>query len=211
MTAFWSSVFAVGHAESSRWDLRRPPPAAKDPIFWAVQDPLVVIVIATTPTMATTSEIQIKIPYLNGSNYDWRTLVSYRWDFIGKRQRFGMTEFSTGNGQEAATIRKSWRKRTRANKVKQFQLSPALRNRLTEVWCPISRDKKYMIDIIEHNLQRGLVLTNNQQQLSIASSMVEFILWFSSSRFAGKSKKKSLTSFNRLDRRWVCDQTWHLS
>ena len=61
------------------------------------------------------------------------------------------------------------------------ELSPALRNRLTEIWCPISRDKQDMIDIIEHNLQHGLVLTHNQQELSIASSMVEFISWFSSS------------------------------
>lgn len=61
------------------------------------------------------------------------------------------------------------------------ELSPALRNRLTEIWCPISRNKQDLIDIIEHNLQHGLVVTNNQQQLRIAPSMVEFISWFSSS------------------------------
>ena len=63
------------------------------------------------------------------------------------------------------------------------ELSPALRNRLTEIWCPISRDKQDMIDIIEHNLEHGLVLTSNgqPQELRIASSMVDFIAWFSSS------------------------------
>ena len=39
-----------------------------------------------------------------------------------------------------------------------LQLSPALRNRFTEIWCPPSDARADLIQIIEHNIKPGVVL-----------------------------------------------------
>lgn len=36
------------------------------------------------------------------------------------------------------------------------QLSPALRNRFTEIWCPQSNSRSDLVQIIQHNLRSGL-------------------------------------------------------
>lgn len=38
------------------------------------------------------------------------------------------------------------------------QLSPALRNRFTEIWCPQSNSRSDLVQIIQHNLRSGLSL-----------------------------------------------------
>ena len=39
-----------------------------------------------------------------------------------------------------------------------LQLSPALRNRFTEIWCPPSNVRADLIKIIEHNIKPGITL-----------------------------------------------------
>ena len=39
-----------------------------------------------------------------------------------------------------------------------LQLSPALRNRFTEIWCPPSDARADLVQIIEHNIKPGVVL-----------------------------------------------------
>lgn len=38
------------------------------------------------------------------------------------------------------------------------QLSPALRNRFTEIWCPQSNTRSDLVQIVQHNLRSGLSL-----------------------------------------------------
>lgn len=42
------------------------------------------------------------------------------------------------------------------------QLSPALRNRFTEIWCPQSNSRGDLVQIIQHNLRSGLSLDGKQ-------------------------------------------------
>ncbi|XP_075233650.1 midasin [Lycorma delicatula] len=59
------------------------------------------------------------------------------------------------------------------------ELSPALRNRLTEIWCDGVTDHNDMISIIEHNVQPGLSLANQEDGTSgIGHGIVNFINWF---------------------------------
>jgi midasin len=67
------------------------------------------------------------------------------------------------------------------------ELSPALRNRLTEIWCPMSRDRQDIIDIADHNLKRKSITTVDGQNLSIAICIVDFVEWFSKSETGRKS------------------------
>ena len=67
------------------------------------------------------------------------------------------------------------------------ELSPALRNRLTEIWCPLSRNKQDMMDIIEHNLRPPLTLSHQGREMRIAAAMVDFIDWFASSDLGRRS------------------------
>uniref|UniRef100_A0A3P8RPW4 Midasin n=1 Tax=Amphiprion percula TaxID=161767 RepID=A0A3P8RPW4_AMPPE len=52
---------------------------------------------------------------------------------------------------------------------KKEQLSPALRNRFTEIWCPQSNSRSDLVQIIQHNLRSGLSL--------VAELMLDFIEW----------------------------------
>ncbi|ESP03979.1 hypothetical protein LOTGIDRAFT_109875, partial [Lottia gigantea] len=60
------------------------------------------------------------------------------------------------------------------------ELSPALRNRFTEIWCPPCIIRDDMISIIEHNLEHGIYLSNQQDNTSgIGPAIMDFIHWFS--------------------------------
>lgn len=67
------------------------------------------------------------------------------------------------------------------------ELSPALRNRLTEIWCPMSRDRQDIIDIADHNLQRKWIVTRDDKQLSVAVLIVDFVDWFAASETGRRS------------------------
>ncbi|PFX16223.1 Midasin [Stylophora pistillata] len=61
------------------------------------------------------------------------------------------------------------------------ELSPALRNRFTEIWCPPSDARTDLVQIIEHNIKPGVVL--NQGTSGIGEAIVDFMEWFHSSDF----------------------------
>ncbi|XP_023122208.2 midasin [Amphiprion ocellaris] len=53
------------------------------------------------------------------------------------------------------------------------ELSPALRNRFTEIWCPQSNSRSDLVQIIQHNLRSGLSLDGGD----VAELMLDFIEW----------------------------------
>ncbi|KAL3884189.1 hypothetical protein ACJMK2_030409, partial [Sinanodonta woodiana] len=60
------------------------------------------------------------------------------------------------------------------------ELSPALRNRFTEIWCPPADQRQDLIDIIEHNLLPGIHLCNQEDGTSgIGKAILDFVEWFS--------------------------------
>ncbi|XP_041660686.1 midasin isoform X2 [Cheilinus undulatus] len=59
------------------------------------------------------------------------------------------------------------------------ELSPALRNRFTEIWCPQSNSRSDMVQIIQHNLRSGLSLDGGD----IAELMLDFIEWLTQQDF----------------------------
>ncbi|XP_052242535.1 midasin-like [Dreissena polymorpha] len=60
------------------------------------------------------------------------------------------------------------------------ELSPALRNRFTEIWCPPSNQRQDLVDIIEHNLHSGIHLGNQEDGTSgIGRAVMDFVEWFS--------------------------------
>ncbi|NWH71168.1 MDN1 protein, partial [Piaya cayana] len=64
------------------------------------------------------------------------------------------------------------------------ELSPALRNRFTEIWCPQSNDRDDLIQIVKHNLHPGLSLGGiNHQGADIAELMMDFIEWLTNQEF----------------------------
>ncbi|KAJ8314873.1 LOW QUALITY PROTEIN: hypothetical protein KUTeg_007023 [Tegillarca granosa] len=59
------------------------------------------------------------------------------------------------------------------------ELSPALRNRFTEIWCPQSSSRDDLIAIIEHNVKSGIHLCNQEDGSSgIGKAIMEFVDWF---------------------------------
>ncbi|KAG1714135.1 Midasin [Nymphon striatum] len=60
------------------------------------------------------------------------------------------------------------------------ELSPALRDRFTEIWCPSTSSEIDMIKIVEHNIKPGLRLCKNESDLSsnFGKNVVEFVNWF---------------------------------
>uniref|UniRef100_A0A3P9MDK6 Midasin n=1 Tax=Oryzias latipes TaxID=8090 RepID=A0A3P9MDK6_ORYLA len=58
------------------------------------------------------------------------------------------------------------------------ELSPALRNRFTEIWCPQSNRRSDLVQIINHNLHSGLSLKGD-----IAELMLDFIEWLTHQDF----------------------------
>ncbi|TMS12601.1 Midasin [Larimichthys crocea] len=59
------------------------------------------------------------------------------------------------------------------------ELSPALRNRFTEIWCPQSNSRSDLVQIIQHNLRAGLSLDGGD----IAELMLDFIEWLTRQDF----------------------------
>ncbi|XP_059144482.1 midasin-like [Physella acuta] len=59
------------------------------------------------------------------------------------------------------------------------ELSPALRNRFTEIWCPQSHDAADLISVIEKNIKAGLQLFPTTDGSSgFGRAIVDFIQWF---------------------------------
>ncbi len=59
------------------------------------------------------------------------------------------------------------------------QLSPALRNRFTEIWCPQSNSRNDLMQIIQHNLRPGLSLDQHDHQgesLSTGQSIIKSLI-----------------------------------
>uniref|UniRef100_A0A8C0ZFS4 Midasin n=1 Tax=Cyanistes caeruleus TaxID=156563 RepID=A0A8C0ZFS4_CYACU len=64
------------------------------------------------------------------------------------------------------------------------ELSPALRNRFTEIWCPQSNGRDDLVQIVKHNLHPGLSLgAVNQEGADIAELMMDFVEWFTNQEF----------------------------
>ncbi|XP_036622954.1 midasin [Trichosurus vulpecula] len=64
------------------------------------------------------------------------------------------------------------------------ELSPALRNRFTEIWCPQSKSRKDLVQIVKRNIHPGLSLGKlDQQGTDIAELMMDFIDWLTSQEF----------------------------
>ncbi|XP_067097253.1 midasin [Osmerus mordax] len=59
------------------------------------------------------------------------------------------------------------------------ELSPALRNRFTEIWCPQTNSRSDLVQIIQHNLRSGLAIDGGD----IAELMLDFIDWLTSQEF----------------------------
>ncbi|KAM7394956.1 hypothetical protein PAMA_006612 [Pampus argenteus] len=59
------------------------------------------------------------------------------------------------------------------------ELSPALRNRFTEIWCPQSNGRSDLVQIIQHNLRSGLSIDGGD----IAELMLDFIEWLTRQDF----------------------------
>lgn len=53
-----------------------------------------------------------------------------------------------------------------------FKLSPALRNRLTEIWCENCSDNDDLIEIIHHNFS-----SLHDSSFLLSQSMVDFVNW----------------------------------
>ncbi|XP_072178223.1 midasin-like [Diadema setosum] len=67
------------------------------------------------------------------------------------------------------------------------ELSPALRNRFTEVWCTQNKDRSDLVSIIEHNLLEGVQLCNQQDGTSgIGNAVMDFIEWFTNNEAGRK-------------------------
>ncbi|XP_028997386.1 midasin [Betta splendens] len=62
------------------------------------------------------------------------------------------------------------------------ELSPALRNRFTEIWCPQSNSRSDLVKIIQHNLRTGLTLDG----CDIAELMLDFIEWLTKQDFGSR-------------------------
>ncbi|MGH0171579.1 UNVERIFIED_CONTAM: hypothetical protein FKN15_061690 [Acipenser sinensis] len=64
------------------------------------------------------------------------------------------------------------------------ELSPALRNRFTEIWCPQSNSREDLVQIIEHNLRPGISLGGvHPQGKDVADVMLDFIDWLMAQEF----------------------------
>ncbi|PKK33324.1 midasin AAA ATPase 1 [Columba livia] len=64
------------------------------------------------------------------------------------------------------------------------ELSPALRNRFTEIWCPQSNGRSDLVQIVKHNLHPGLSLGGiNHQGADIAELMMDFVEWLTNQEF----------------------------
>ncbi|XP_059970578.1 midasin isoform X2 [Mesoplodon densirostris] len=91
------------------------------------------------------------------------------------------------NGVELLTAGKKFRILATMNPGGDFgkkELSPALRNRFTEIWCPQSTSREDLTQIISHNLRPGLSLGRTDHKgADIAEVMLDFIDWLTHQEF----------------------------
>ena len=69
------------------------------------------------------------------------------------------------------------------------ELSPALRNRFTEIWCPkveIGRVSADVISIIEHNVREGLTLTKGENTSGFGKAILQFLEHFTKTELGKK-------------------------
>uniref|UniRef100_K9J478 Midasin n=1 Tax=Desmodus rotundus TaxID=9430 RepID=K9J478_DESRO len=67
------------------------------------------------------------------------------------------------------------------------ELSPALRNRFTEIWCPQSTNREDLKQIISSNLRPGLSLGRiDHKGADVAEVMLDFIDWLTHQEFGQK-------------------------
>ncbi|KAM4771043.1 midasin [Rhinophrynus dorsalis] len=92
-----------------------------------------------------------------------------------------------GNEVELLTAGKKFRILATMNPGGDFgkkELSPALRNRFTEIWCPQSNDRQDLVEIIKHNLHPGLSLDSSHcRGADVADLMMDFIEWLTNQDF----------------------------
>lgn len=59
------------------------------------------------------------------------------------------------------------------------ELSPALRNRFTEIWCDSCKDRQDLVAIIERNIKVGTPFGNQEDGSSgVGNSIMNFVEWF---------------------------------
>lgn len=58
------------------------------------------------------------------------------------------------------------------------ELSPALRNRFTEIWCESCTHRQDLIDIIDHNIHENLKLDETMHESGIGPNLMNFVEWF---------------------------------
>ncbi|XP_056422084.1 midasin [Hyla sarda] len=64
------------------------------------------------------------------------------------------------------------------------ELSPALRNRFTEIWCPQSNDRHDLVEIIKHNLNPEMSFNfSNDNGAVVADMIMDFIEWLKNQEF----------------------------
>ncbi|XP_029647301.1 midasin-like [Octopus sinensis] len=73
------------------------------------------------------------------------------------------------------------------------ELSPALRNRFTEIWCPQVASPGDMVSIIQHNLQPSIRFSDRSSEgdteddeMDIANAIMTFVEWFTCTDFGKK-------------------------
>lgn len=67
------------------------------------------------------------------------------------------------------------------------ELSPALRNRFTEIWCESCTDRQDLVAIIEKNIKPELSLGNQQDGSSIGNNIMDFVEWFQKTEIGKRS------------------------
>lgn len=63
------------------------------------------------------------------------------------------------------------------------ELSPALRNRFTEIWCPQYNDRLDLVEIIRHNLNPGISLISSEDNGAVADIIMDFVEWLTNQEF----------------------------
>lgn len=59
------------------------------------------------------------------------------------------------------------------------ELSPALRNRFTEIWCEPCEKRDDLVAIVEKNINTGISMGKQEDGSSgIGSKIMDFIEWF---------------------------------
>ncbi|XP_007949614.1 midasin [Orycteropus afer afer] len=86
------------------------------------------------------------------------------------------------------------------------ELSPALRNRFTEIWCPQSTSREDLIQIINRNLHPGLSLGRTDHKgADIAEVMLDFTDWLTHQEFGRRcvvSIRDILSWVNFMNTMW---------